>query len=478
MGMHFDPKQRGLKALALSDLTAPNFPVPGLLPEGLILFGGRPKVGKTWTALNIATSAALGEAVFGRFPCQPLNVVYFDLENGDRLIKARMETLFPSAEQMPDRLNHVSLYSELRPLSRRHGVGAIEDLEEMLDAHADAGMPVDVIFIDTLKSVVSGKARGQASEHQELLPLHELAIRRGVSIVGIEHLTKRTSWKELSEAFGGTNGQTGAAGEFMVLDDRDGSLILRTDGRLTPRQAITLELVEGRLVAAGEAEVVVTAKGEKLVLEYLASVEGARSLEEIKFGTGLNYDAAKKATYRLRDRGLVLAEGRGKFRKGTSGRVVPPANPVPLSQLQGAVPSVPLVPNEENTKDIKEVSNTSLTVQDIENTTKGDNGTKGTTDSERDKGTVEGQGTDISDEARRFLVWLANNRAVGETVIHRDAQQRMAPALSGEAIRTAAPVLAEAGYVDIAEHTEDGLPNAYVLTPIGREFIKGPSLFG
>src|SRR5690606_19254774 len=124
----------------------------------------------------------------------------------------------------------------------------------------------------TLKPLMSGKARGQISEYQELVPLHHLAVTNGVAIIGIEHLTKRPGWRELSEAFGWTNGQTGAVGEFMVLDDRSGSLVLRTDGRLSAKRNLLLEIVEGRLVAVGEAEEAVTAKSEQAVLAYLGSV--------------------------------------------------------------------------------------------------------------------------------------------------------------------------------------------------------------
>ena len=44
--------------------------VPGILPEGLTLLAGKPKLGKSWLALDIAVAVASGGSVLGR-ECEP-----------------------------------------------------------------------------------------------------------------------------------------------------------------------------------------------------------------------------------------------------------------------------------------------------------------------------------------------------------------------------------------------------------------------
>src|SRR6185369_10098526 len=44
--------------------------VPGLLPQGCVLLAGRPKVGKSWFAFQLALAVASGEPAFGKVPVE------------------------------------------------------------------------------------------------------------------------------------------------------------------------------------------------------------------------------------------------------------------------------------------------------------------------------------------------------------------------------------------------------------------------
>ncbi|MCH8167158.1 MAG: AAA family ATPase [Proteobacteria bacterium] len=52
-----------------------NWVVPDILPEGLTIFAGKPKVGKSWLALDMALAVAGGGSVLGR-ECLPGPVLY------------------------------------------------------------------------------------------------------------------------------------------------------------------------------------------------------------------------------------------------------------------------------------------------------------------------------------------------------------------------------------------------------------------
>ncbi len=55
--------------------------VPGLLPDGLTLLAGKPKMGKSWLALELAIAVATGGVALGQIPVEPGDVLYLALED-------------------------------------------------------------------------------------------------------------------------------------------------------------------------------------------------------------------------------------------------------------------------------------------------------------------------------------------------------------------------------------------------------------
>jgi len=72
-----------------ANLPEPKWAIPGLVPEGLTLLGGRPKVGKSWLALQMAHSIGTGGMFFGQ-RVEKGNVLYIALEDGPRRLQDRI----------------------------------------------------------------------------------------------------------------------------------------------------------------------------------------------------------------------------------------------------------------------------------------------------------------------------------------------------------------------------------------------------
>src|SRR5258705_4827436 len=70
-----------------------NWAVEGMLPEGCILFAGRPKLGKSWFVLQLALAVASGENAFGDFPVNRGDVLYLALEDTRRRLQSRAKQL-------------------------------------------------------------------------------------------------------------------------------------------------------------------------------------------------------------------------------------------------------------------------------------------------------------------------------------------------------------------------------------------------
>ena len=78
-----------------------SFKVDGILPEGLSTLAGRPKIGKSWMALQLAYAVSTGQAFLGR-KTEKGNVLYLALEDGERRLKSRMIKQNWSIEHNPE----------------------------------------------------------------------------------------------------------------------------------------------------------------------------------------------------------------------------------------------------------------------------------------------------------------------------------------------------------------------------------------
>lgn len=67
--------------------------IPGLLPVGLSLLVGSPKVGKSWFALALAVAKAQGGVALGKIKVDTGKVLYIALEDNEGRLQERIETI-------------------------------------------------------------------------------------------------------------------------------------------------------------------------------------------------------------------------------------------------------------------------------------------------------------------------------------------------------------------------------------------------
>lgn len=75
-----------------------NYVVDGILPEGTMLLTGKPKTRKSWLALNLAWAVAAGGKALGRYQALQGDVLYVDLEMGERRIHHRLHVISPTGD--------------------------------------------------------------------------------------------------------------------------------------------------------------------------------------------------------------------------------------------------------------------------------------------------------------------------------------------------------------------------------------------
>ena len=84
-----------------------NYIVPGYIVEGLTLFAGKPKVGKSWLLLHAALAVGRGGFTLGDVKCAQGDVLYCGLEDNKRRLQRRLKKLL-GIQAPPNRLRLLS----------------------------------------------------------------------------------------------------------------------------------------------------------------------------------------------------------------------------------------------------------------------------------------------------------------------------------------------------------------------------------
>ena len=217
--------------------SAPYAPVPflveELLPEGLHILAGAPKIGKSWLALWLCLCVSQGRPLWN-FAVTQGEVLYLSLEDSYRRIQSR---LFELTEDAPPTLHFAILADTLK-----HGLE--QQIEQFLAEH-----PVTkLVVIDTLQRVRStgGDRNLYANDYQDVGLLKQLADKHHIAILLIHHLRKLHDDDPMNMISGST-GLSGAADSAFVLQKNARSAnaaSLHCTGRDIPDRTLKLELGE------------------------------------------------------------------------------------------------------------------------------------------------------------------------------------------------------------------------------------------
>ncbi|HSH80063.1 MAG TPA: AAA family ATPase, partial [Herpetosiphonaceae bacterium] len=67
--------------------------VPGIVPAGLTILAGAPKMGKSWLCFDLAIGIAQGGSVLGGVEVEQGSVLYLALEDNERRLRQRLDKL-------------------------------------------------------------------------------------------------------------------------------------------------------------------------------------------------------------------------------------------------------------------------------------------------------------------------------------------------------------------------------------------------
>ena len=189
----------------LMDMQFPKsrFCIQSLLPQGVSILGGAPKIGKSWMVLNWCVRIAKGESVWN-LPTEKGTVLYLCLEDSLARIQDRLNCI---TDEVPSNL-YVATKSESIE------TGLLQQIQNFIITCTDTIL----IVIDTFQMIRNSSSElSYANDYNEIGKLKQYADEMDISILLVHHLRKQGDSEPLNK-LSGTTGISGAVDAVFVLD--------------------------------------------------------------------------------------------------------------------------------------------------------------------------------------------------------------------------------------------------------------------
>jgi len=199
-----------LSAISAADLQRKNIPpirwiVQDLIPAGLSILASPPKFGKSWMAMHLCLTVAMGRKFLG-YQCCKTKCLYLALEDSERRLKSRMDKLL-MGESAPAGFDFVTEALTL-------DTGLIDALEAYITRNSSTGL----IIVDTLQKIRSIGGRDvYGKDYADIGVLKRFADTHNIAVLLIHHLRKAGDDSDPFARISGTNGLSGAADTMLVL---------------------------------------------------------------------------------------------------------------------------------------------------------------------------------------------------------------------------------------------------------------------
>ncbi len=299
-----------LKLFSAQELQDKQFPpvqwiAPGLIPEGLTLFCGKPKLGKSWAALDLAFAVAEGGQFLGA-SCDQGDVLYLALEDNQRRLQDRLTKIQPDAT-WPSGL-------QFAVEAQRLDEGGLANIETWI---VDSKNP-RLIIADTLATIrpAKGGKDDYKADYAALRGLHRLASEHRVGVLVVHHVRKAEA-DDVYDTVSGSTGLTGAADATVILAAKVGEtgneITLHGKGRDIKgfKHAVEFDEERCRWKYLGDPSSVFVGDTRRAILHALE--DGCHTPLKIQRHTGLSEANIAQTLKRMVEKGQIRKTSRGEY---------------------------------------------------------------------------------------------------------------------------------------------------------------------
>ena len=301
-GENQEIKSRDLKAMQFEPI---KYVVHGVIVEGLTLFAGKPKIGKSWLLLHVAIAVARRGFTLGAIHCEEGDVLYCALEDNLRRLKSRMSKLLGMDADWPERLT----FKTAMPRLAEGGIDAIREWLKRVPSPR-------LVIIDTLAMVRAPRRRDESTydlDYSAVKELRTLAAEYGVAIVIVHHLRKAEA-DDAFDTISGTLGLTGAPDTILVIRrDSSGAIVMHGRGRdlVDFEKAMTFNKDACTWTITGNASDARMSAERHAILEALKN--GAGTPADIADTAGLKRGSVRHLVLKMAREGTLKKTADGKY---------------------------------------------------------------------------------------------------------------------------------------------------------------------
>lgn len=220
--------------LLYTTLTESEFIVDEILPVGLHIFCGAPKVGKSWLMLDLCIKVSKGEEIWN-LKTNKCDVLYLALEDTHQRLQKR---LFKLTDEIDSNF-HIAIESN------KITNGLVMQLENAIKQYPNTRL----VVIDTLQKVrKQSNDVNYSADYGDISTLKAFADKNKLAIILVHHLRKQDD-SDVFNKISGTAGIMGSSDTTFILEkkSRDDSVAtLFVTGRDVEYQTFTLRFEECR----------------------------------------------------------------------------------------------------------------------------------------------------------------------------------------------------------------------------------------
>ena len=182
------------------------FVVRGLLPQGLTILGGAPKIGKSWLVLDLCLHVSTGEPFLG-MPVTKGTAWYISLEDTREHLHRRLGII---TDEEPDNLFFTT---------EEDGIGTMADtLEKHIHNFVKQHPDTKLIVIDTFQLARgNSKEPSYAGDYADIQKFKHITDKHKVAILLVHHLRKMGDSDPINK-LSGTTGIGGGVDTTFIMD--------------------------------------------------------------------------------------------------------------------------------------------------------------------------------------------------------------------------------------------------------------------
>jgi hypothetical protein len=203
--------------------------VDGLIPEGVTILAGAPKLGKSYLALQLCVDVCEGNNFLRDYECDKAEATFLTWEDNPRRVRDRLRGM--TSNPLP------GFHFQHEPKVDTKNL-------DWLEAELDRYPKVKLVVFDTLGQMrmEEGRVKNPYSADVGFLrPFCDVSYKKHVGILFVTHTNQDEKKEDELSRVQGTNGLIGTADTIFVLKgSRNDKGLLTSSGRDTPNTRIEL----------------------------------------------------------------------------------------------------------------------------------------------------------------------------------------------------------------------------------------------